>query len=158
GTNEKLAPGAFMASDRPTGIAARMVVINKPAAGTEAPAEIQPQAEPLPAATIQSTAEQRTEPITRTTPALGTPERDKLEADAAALDKSQEALYDKQRELQAEKQKTKSFTKKAEQLEAKISKVRDEIGASSGKHESLRKQRYRAMLEDAASQDDNTIL
>ena len=95
--------------------------------------------------------------IKRTTPALKTPERDKLEADYEARKQESEALWEQVGDLEKQRNAAKPYSKKREALESKIEKLKDKRGKIDAEYEPLRKQSYQAELEDAASQTENEI-
>lgn len=93
--------------------------------------------------------------LARTTPARGTPERNKLEEEYGSSSKAWEDYYDKERQLRQDADNAKHGTKKKEAAVAKYNKYRDNQPQSN---EALRKQSYRASLEDAVEQTENPVL
>lgn len=148
----------------------------KPAEKAEAPVEKPevkaPEPEPEKAAEPEKPAESKGDAIDReldelrdsarlpgrTTPALGTPERDKLEADYKASDEARSAVHEKQNALEREVSESKYGSKKRELAQKKLDKLNEGDREKVAAHEALRKQAYLAMLEDAANQTENRTL
>ena len=97
-------------------------------------------------------------PFARTTPALGTPEREKLDTLDKSASESLEAIWKQERELDAEIAKSKRYTKKYDALEAKRQKLRDNEASLSTAAKPVHARHYRALLEDAAEQTANPVL
>ena len=98
------------------------------------------------------------EPFTRTTPALGTPEREKLEANYKSVSAAKEENWDTQAKFKKEFDKTKYGTKKREEIEKRLEKLRDVDSQLTAISELLRKQVYLAALEYGAAQTENPVL
>jgi len=116
-----------------------------------------PEAEPGPAVAAPVGGEGVALPkIERTTPAPGTPERVKLEADheaaIAAYDETGGAL----RKLQQEREKT-GNTLKGKSLDKKIEKADEASHAAYKESERLREDWYQAQIEDGAEQTENRL-
>ena len=141
-----------------TGIGRKPVTATVPPAAGATPETEPPKAveaakaeEPKPAPVAEAPA------VQRKTPALKTPEREKLDSDYEARKKESEALWEQVTNLERERNAAKAYSKKREALDSKIQKLKDKRDKVDAAYEPLRQQNYRAELEDAASQTENPI-
>lgn len=82
----------------------------------------------------------------------------KLTEDTEAASGAHDTLISKRVELERELERTRSFSKKADTLKAKIAKLRDQESGAWSAYDALRKQWYQSSLERGATQSENPVL